>query len=461
MKARASVTRLRGTNRRAFLRGGFGLSVALPFLESLPERSAWSAESKPIFSLFVCTANGVVPDRFFPDELGPISAESLMPTNKATRELARHAPNLLFLTGLRYPMLGPTNCSHAQAACQSLTARTPQGGGSTASATGPSADVVIAETLQPGVDPLTLYAGNRRNGYIAERFSFDETGRVRAAEDNPYLLYQRLVGLASPGNQDAAALLLESRKSVHDFVREELSALMNHPRLGAEDRQRLQQHFEAIREIEITMGEMGDSCTLAGLDVTALEALESGVAFRSDGMIEDLALLHMSLVATAFACNLNRTATLQWGDGTDHTVYDVPSNAGLRWNFHHLSHGIQSDSSVGDNAEAMNACAEIDALRLKTFAAGLDHFAARGLADHSFVMWTNHLAEGHVHTFRPLPFIVWGNAGGYLKQGEFIEESTTNNQLLCTLINAAVRDSGTTVESFGEGASGGIASITV
>lgn len=461
MKARLSGAPFSHPNRRAFLRGGLGVSVALPFLESLPERSAWSAESKPVFSLFVCTVNGVLPERFFPDELGPITEASLTITNKATRELARHAPNLLFLTGLRYPMPSASNCSHAQGFCQALTGRTPNGGGSTATASGPSADMVIADAVQPGVAPLTLYAGNKRNGYIAERLSFDESGRVRAAEDNPYALYQKLVGLAAPDSQDAAQLLLESRKSVHDFVREELSALMNHPRLGADDRVRLEQHFDAIRDIEITMGEMAESCTLAGLDVTALEALSTGLAFRSDGMIEDLALLHMSLVATAFACNLNRTATLQWGDGTDHTVYDVPSNATLRWKFHYISHRVQSDSAVGENAEAEKAHAEIDALRLRTFASGLDHFAARGLADSSFVMWTNHLATGDSHMFRPLPVILWGNGGDYLKQGEFVQEETTNNQLLCTLVNAAIRDAGLAVESFGEGASGEIASITL
>jgi hypothetical protein len=446
-----------GPNRRAFLRGGLGISVALPFLESLPERSAWAAEAPPVFSLFVCTANGVIRERFFPDELGPISAELLTPTNKATRGLARHAANLLFVTGPRYPMLSPTNCSHAQGACQALTGRPTEGGGNTAKATGPSADVVIAGVVQPGIDPLTLYAGNKRNGYIAERLSFDETGMTRAADDNPYTLYQKLVGLASPGDRDAAELLLESRKSVHDFVREELGALMTHPRLGAHDRMRLEQHFQAIREIEITMGDMGDACTLSGLDVTALEALSSGLAFKMDGMIEDVALLHMSVVATAFACNVNRVATLQWGDGTDHTVYDVPSNAELRWRFHHISHRVQSDSAVGTNADAEEAHAEIDALRLQTFAAGLDHFAARELADRCYVMWTNHLADGYAHSFNRLPYVIWGNAGGYLKQGEFIEAVTNNNQLLCTLINASVRDSGTTFESFGEGPEGELA----
>ena len=41
-------------------------------------------------------------------------------------------------------------------------------------------------------------------------------------------------------------------------------------------------------------------------------------------------MLHMQLVALAFACNYNRVATLQWGDGTDGTKYSVPSNSGLR-----------------------------------------------------------------------------------------------------------------------------------
>jgi hypothetical protein len=441
------------------LRGGLGVSVALPFLQSLPERSAWSAEAPPVFSLFICTANGVIPEQFFPDELGPITEATLTPTDKATREVARHASNLLFVTGLRYPQASPTGCSHAEGACQTLTGRPPQGSGYSARGSGPSADVVIAGTVQPGVDPLTLYAGNRRNGYIAERLSFDEAGMARTADDNPYTLYQKLVGLASPGDRDAAQLLLESRKSVHDFVREELNALMTHPRLGTDDRRRLEQHFQAIREIEITMGEMGDSCTLRGLDVTALEALSSGLAFKMDGMIEDVALLHMSVVATAFACNLNRVATLQWGDGTDQTRYAVPSNELLGWPFHHISHRIQSDGQVGTNEEAKKAHAEIDALRLQTFAAGLDHFAARELADRCFVMWTNHLAEGYAHRFNPLPYIIWGNAGGYLKQGEFVEAVTTNNQLLCTLMNACVRDRGTTFASFGEGPSGEVSII--
>ena len=54
---------------------------------------------------------------------------------------------------------------------------------------------------------------------------------------------------------------------------------------------------------------------------------------------------------------------------------------------------------------------------MKTLLHGLDQFTARGLFDKSFVMWTNHVADGPSHSFRNVPHIIAGNGGGYLKQG--------------------------------------------
>jgi hypothetical protein len=85
-------------------------------------------------------------------------------------------------------------------------------------------------------------------------------------------------------------------------------------------------------------------------------------------------------------------------------------------------------------------------------AQGFD-FAARGLQDSAFVMWTNHVSDGPSRSFKNVPVILWGNAGDYLKQGESVDAgSTGNNRLLNTLISATVQDSGSAVEDFGEGA---------
>jgi hypothetical protein len=163
----------------------------------------------------------------------------------------------------------------------------------------------------------------------------------------------------------------------------------------------------------------------------------------------------MSVMAVAFACNFNRVATLQWGDGTDQTKYAVPSNASLGWPFHHISHRVQSDSATGMNPTAEQAHSEIDALRMETLAAGLDHFASRGLQDSCYVMWTNHVSDGPSHSFKNVPVILWGNAGGYLKQGQYVDAANSgNNKLLNTLISASIQDTGASVEDFGEGTGG-------
>ena len=456
--------RLPRANRRNFLRGAAGVSIALPFLEGLPERSAWAVGEEPVFSLFICTACGVLGPKFFPETPGALSEASLAASDKATSELARHAQNLLFLSGIDlWPDNPHTGDSHATGSSEVLTASTPTGSGNLAVASGPSADVVIAAHVQPGTDPLTLYAGNLRNGYIAERLSFTDEGKVRKATDNPYVLYSQLVGLAGPsGGMDpngerAARLLLESRKSVHDLVRGELTTLLAHPRLSSADHQRLQQHFDAVREIEITMDGMGDdalaACTSMGLDTDKLESLMGGYHYMANGSVEELGRLHMSLVALAFACNYNRTATIQWGDGTDHSIYDVPSND-RGWNLHYISHRTQSDGAVGDDPLAEQAHGEIDHVRLASFAAGLDHFAARGLQDRCLVMWTNHIADGPSHSFQNVPVVIWGSGGHLLKQAEFIAlDHVTNNRLLTTLVNASIRDTGTSIAGIGDGPS--------
>jgi len=449
-------------NRRAFLRGSGGVALGLPFLESLPERSAWAAGHAPVFSLFICAVDGVVPASFFPSALGPLTADGLAAAEKATSKLAAHAQDLLFVKGINWPA-APKADTRAESLCMALTAVAPVNTGSTAMAGGPSADWVIARKVQAATPPLTVRAGVK-GSYIAERLSFSEAGKVTPASNNPYELYQKLVGIVSPsgtpspGAEEAKRLLFQSRKSIHDLVRDELRALMGDARMSAADRQRLQQHFDSIRDIEITMDGMGNDmvkqCAWGGVEISKLEALQTFV-FKFDGMIEDIVRLQMSLVALAFACNYNRTATLQWGDGTDETRYPVPSNLSLGWSFNQICNRVQSDSATGNNPVAAQAHAEIDVVRMQTLAAGLDHFKARGLQDKSFVLWTNALGDCPSASIRNLPHIIWGTGGGHLKQGAYVDAGNiNNNRILNALITAAIQDTGETMETFGTGTPG-------
>jgi len=51
---------------------------------------------------------------------------------------------------------------------------------------------------------------------------------------------------------------------------------------------------------------------------------------------------------------------------------------------------------------------------MKTLLHDLDQFKARGLFDKSFIMWTNHVADGPSHSFKNVPHIFAGGGGEYL-----------------------------------------------
>jgi len=454
----------RVVNRRAFLTGAGSVAVGLPFLEGLPARSAWAQDKPPVFTFFVVGQNGVVAKNFFPSSPGELTTAGLAGAGDiATSVLAPHAPNLLFIKDINYPLRFGKSCAHAEGCVQTLTGLAPGSAGNTAYSAGPSADTLIAQALDAG-DPLALYSGPK--GFIAERISFKAAGagQVRSADANPYLLYSKVVGLTggapttpgTPPTMDPIAQeLANKRKSVNDLVREQLNSLKNMSVLSTADKQRLDQHFQAIRDIEVNMGTpMGPTeavCSSDGVPLDEYEALKSGFRFQ-DAKMEDYVRLHMQIMAVAFGCNFSRIATLQWGDGTDGTKYDVPSNSGLGWTFHQLSHRIQSDSASGNNPTAEAAHHEVDALRMKTLLAGLDAFKAHGLANNAQVVWTNTIADGPSHSAHGVPMIVWGNGGGYLKQGSFVDaDGTENAKILNTIMAAATRDVTATAPAIGSG----------
>jgi hypothetical protein len=452
------------------------LGIALPFLEGLPERSAFAQDAAapaPTFGMFICTANGVVqafrqePEKFWPTELGPLTPEGMraFAGDRATGLLADYASRLLIVRGVNYPVSN-RGCGHALGLVQCLTAAQPTGDAQNAVATGISADTLIASELHPaGVEPLALYAG-RKGGYIDEKLSFRAANQVRAAEGNPWNVYQRLVGLVQPqtgaGSGEAERLALR-RRSVNDLVREELNSLRNLPSLSSEDRSRLDLHFTSVRDLENGMMALA-ACSAEQLDVPAIQALNEGSAFRrTDNTIEDVAKLQIDLAAFAFACNLSRVATLQIGDGTDATRYTVNGVQSER--FHWISHRQTSDGNNGEPiANAVEVHIEIDRIRMLTFKHLLDRFSsystpAGTLLDAAYALWTSHVAVGPSHSFNNLPVLIAGSAGGFLRTGQYVDAGGVgNNRLLNTLITAnGVRRAGGPVVDFGApGLQGGL-----
>src|SRR5690606_36504000 len=81
--------------------------------------------------------------------------------------------------------------------------------------------------------------------YVGER-------QPRAAEPSPLRAYQRMVGMGNTGSTNEA-LLANQRASINELLRDQINDLMASPALSSDDRQRLQQHFDTIRDMEVTM----------------------------------------------------------------------------------------------------------------------------------------------------------------------------------------------------------------
>ncbi|MCK6587041.1 MAG: DUF1552 domain-containing protein [Polyangiaceae bacterium] len=443
--------------RRRFLRGLFGVTVALPFLESLAPRNAKAGVGDvPPYAIFVRQANGVVqqtgdePEMFWPHNLGAITDETMATdADRAISELAAYAPKLLLVRGVKFAFPG-NGCGHSGGGNQCLTAAkvSDDPSGNESLAMGESIDNRIVRELNgPAVEPLTLYAG-KMAGYINEVLSYRGPKQLRAAERNPFNAYQKLFGL-SDITPEVAQKLAAQRASVNDLVREQMTALMSRKDLSKSDFDKLDLHFQSIRDLEITM-----TCKLPPDVVAGMEAI--GPAAGANDNVEAVTKMQMDIIALAMACGVVRAATLQIGDGNDSTEYTI--DGVHQKSFHKISHRIDSDGSDGPPIEgAMDLHHKIDRIHGKLFKYLLDklsayEFANGTLLDYGVSVWTNDLADKY-HSYNNIPYVIAGSANGFLKTGQYIDAGGVANNKIFNTIGTALgckNESGGPLDNFGD-----------
>ena len=433
--------------RRRFLIGMGGALVGLPFLEGLaPRKASATGNDVPPFAIFVRQGNGVKQlvddesEEFWPGLPPGIPLTSVAmqddhnQNDRAVSCLYPYAERLNVVKGIQFAFPG-NMCFHSGGGNQCLTAaQVSQDALHQANlslAMGESIDNLIARQLTPGTEPLTLYAGAKA-GFIDEVLSYRKAMDLRAAENNPYNVYKNLFGLSTV-DPAALELLKTRRKSVNDLVRSELAALEKRSDLSMSDHQRLDLHFQSIRDLEI-----GLLCGLPASDVDVLQADQPFVA--DDAYFDANAKAMMSLAVLAMSCGSARACTLQLGSGNNGTVFP-----GMGYSYHKISHRIDSDGLTG--APIANAAAlhhQIDKIHAELFLYLLDKLDAVSLVNGSLLdagvaVWHNDLGDKH-HSFVNVPYILAGGAKGALKTGNYIDTSAAplwNNAILNT-IGAAV-----------------------
>lgn len=452
-------------SRRALLRHASGLAVGLPLMEAFTRRA--SAAAAPRYAAFVGDVNGVVqptvytgqqdsfmnhnePDMFWPSAPGALTPKGLaadLAANRAVGELAAHANNLLVVRGINHPFTSDQE-PHSGGANQLLTAarHLPAQGFAETMPSGISVDVRIARALNPGGrGPLTLAFHKASYAPTTRALSYEQSGRATPWETDPIKAYGRMLG-ATAETQQKLERLLAARRSVNDMLRAQVQALGRRGDLSRTDRLSLERHLQAIRDIEVRLD------PLPPATVAEMEALSPNS--RQNEYREKVAELHMDLIAFAFASDYTRTATLTVGE----SVYVVDGTTFP--SYHWVSHRIQSDSFQGAPIEgAMLMHHQINRVQARRFLHLVDRLASYQtpfgrLLDLSAACWTNHVGAGN-HLYQRIPWVIAGGAGGYLKQGVFVDlggKGQPSNKLLNTLLNAVgVRSAaGAPVDDFGD-----------
>lgn len=321
------MSRLR-LNRRAVLRGAFGTIVGLPLLECMLNENG------------TALANGnALPCRYFllhcPTSLvtSGSTTESMTPTQSGfgydvtpvLQPLADHGVNDdtsvvsgLFAAPLDVP--GGYNVDyHGQAVFALMTGTRSGFTGTTWRPQNLSADQVALARMAPTTQfPFLYYQLDPQTGGIG--VAYEETMGFQGepavvykeidAQASPSAAYLQLfTGFVSPGDTQDPQVELEQRLRLSSlsYASERIAALQK--RLGATDRQTLDEHFTRIRELETRIAAESSATSPACQDPTHSGDDPPDISTDVPDQ-EARALLYTELIEMAFACDMSRIVTL-------------------------------------------------------------------------------------------------------------------------------------------------------
>ena len=426
-------------SRRRLLAGLSGLTVALtrPIWRSA---TAFGQDSKVrparrFIGLF--SANGTIAYEFFP---GTSAADSPLTLGKVLLPLASYQKQLLVLKGVHMfstvqDQLGVESTNkpggpHMKGPGAMLTGGSLLAGSFTG-AGGPagwadriSVDQLIAQRLGKSSPFASLEFGVRVQGQEPLRvISYRGANQPNQPVGDPWQMYSRLFTGRDLSATDMARLRAEGQ-SVLDFLKDDLSTLK--ARVSTEDRARLDAHLTGIASIEQRLTSAAATCTPltlpAKLDVNAMENYPT------------LSKLQLDLMVLAHACDLTRVSTFMWANADSWQYYPW---IGVNEEHHELSHAGDNDTVSRDKLIKINAWHSEQVKYLLDKLAATSEADGGTLLDNSLVLWGNELGVGNSHTYKDIPWLLAGGAGGSLKLGRFLSfKDQPHNNLLLSVCHA-------------------------
>ncbi|WP_339612658.1 DUF1552 domain-containing protein [uncultured Rubinisphaera sp.] len=443
----SSTTRRNVTNfqldRRNFMRGA-GVVMGLPWLEAMMSSTSLAAAptaAVPTRMAFVFFANGAIMKDW------TVKGEGKdFELSKTLSSLAPVKDDCLFLSGLTHDKAranGDGGGDHARNSASFLTASQPRKTGGADIQVGISVDQVAAQKIgtQTHLPSLEIgIEGGRQAGVCDSGYSCAYQSNIAwrspnqpvAKEINPKLAFERLFGMSLTDvkkSQDRDFY----RTSILDAVSEDASKLSG--RLGRTDRQKLDEYFTSVREIEQRIGRAAPQKRQLPPEFD----IPQGVPADVDAHIP----LMYDILTLAFQTDSTRVATFMLANGGSNRTY---SHLNVKGAHHQLSHHRDEADKVAD-------LQKIDQYLAKEFARFVQKLKSipegeGTLLDHSMILYGSGISDANRHRHEDLPIVIAGKASGQLQTGRHLvyEKETPMANLYLSMLDRM----GTPVDAFGD-----------
>jgi len=416
-------------SRRHFLRGT-GIALSLPLLDTMmpafsraaPSNSPLAPNAKPRRMFAVCNNLGLVPRNFFPTGAGRDYAPS-----PYLQLLQEHRNDFTVFSGVSHPNV---DGGHPADVCF-ITGAPHPGSGSFRNTI--SLDQFVAERIgiMTRFPSITLSVNTR-----SRSLSCTGTGVAIPPEDKASDVFKQLFLQGTPAEIEAQILKLDTGRSILDTVAGQAKDLERD--LGKNDKDRLEQYFTSVRDLESRLQASAGWERKPKPVVEAKAPIDPG----SPAQYMEKVKVMYDLAKLAFQTDSTRAITLMLDSVATPVVEGIPDVA-ITEGYHNLSHHGKSEDKLGQ-------LKALDLGHMKLLAKLYRDFKSvsegeENLLDRTMVLYGSNFGDANAHVCTNMPVVF---AGGGFKHGQHLAFDTERNYPLTNLLVSMLQRMGIEQDKF-------------
>ncbi|MFN0087883.1 MAG: DUF1552 domain-containing protein [Blastocatellia bacterium] len=413
-------------SRRTFLHGA-GVALGLPMLDAM--LPAFARAESPIVVprrfFAICNNLGLLPGKFFPapDQKG--RGYQLSPYLEL---LAAHRNDFTVFSGVWHP---DVDGGHPADNCFLTAAPHPGSGGfrNTISLDQFAAEHIGNQTRFPS---LTLGVNVQKG---QRSLSWTSGGVLIPGEEKPSEVFKRLFLTGSPEEVEAHMRRLALGQSVMDTVAEQTRSLQRD--LGPRDRERLDQYFTGVRDLENRLGQAAEWERRPKPVVSEKPPVDPADA---RDYVEKVRLMY-DMARLAFETDSTRLIAL---------LLDSVNSPAIRVGDEAMTDGYHAISHHGKSPDKLRQLEAIDQVHMKLLDQLFTDLKARKeggetLFDRTMVLYGTNLGDANAHVTTNLPTLF---AGGGFKHGQHLAFDRERNYPLPNLFVNVLQRLGIEADKF-------------